>query len=671
MSRVNFKLLTISGFSCIEKEASIPLDGVGLCCIEGRVLDKGFIDAFETDQVFRSNGAGKSSIVEAFYFTLTGEFFDSDTTLASVINRFSKAPTKLSIEGDVDGKKFKVFRSLDSKSRRPGSKVAHRLFFTFDGENIHEQTNSLPQTQERINELLGITPLLLLNSKIFGQGDISSFTNVNDRQKKVIIDNLVGIGTCDKFCKASKALLSEASTEIATLKIQIMSKKESQQQAEDELIEIRLKETTWKREKTAKLIEIARNIEELENEIQFLEDSINECKLSKSKLGIPADQQNEIRKKLEEVNLLLSTTEGSLKEEQIKYNQLEAKSSFQMGLKKSVEDKMIKLSDLYQKEGSKCPTCYQELTVDGLKTVYNELEQERNDIKSAVEGFAVEIGKSTQACKKWEATKEEIDRVRNSLKGQMGALEHVVKKIEKAESDIARFEELIKASGKRKTLLNSNLRTIENEQSPYLTFHKGKETKLEDMKKEIEEKEKEIERLEKDQQYFNFLVRAFDKGGIPQLISNDVLKILNKILEKYKNKILGRNFNAEYQMREKRGTEEISLNLENPTGGEGYSRQSKGEKRKIDLCQMFTISDFAKMQNKCNLNVIWFDEIFSELDPHSCESVLDIIKDYPAQSKFIITHKDLFKDEFKNRIYVEKNGNSSTVRVNYVTGEAG
>jgi DNA repair exonuclease SbcCD ATPase subunit len=84
---------------------------------------------------------------------------------------------------------------------------------------------------------------------------------------------------------------------------------------------------------------------------------------------------------------------------------------------------------------------------------------------------------------------------------------------------------------------------------------------------------------------------------------------------------------------------------------------------------MFTISDFAKMQNKCNLNVIWFDEIFSELDPHSCESILDIIKEYPAKSKFIITHKDLFKDEFKNRIYVEKNGKSSSVRVNYLTGE--
>lgn len=671
MSRVNFKFLTISGFSSIQNIARIPLDGVGLCCIEGRVLDNETEEAIETNQsFFRSNGAGKSSIVEAFYFVLTGEFFDSDTTLSSILYRFAKVPAVLSIEGEVDDKEFIITRTIDSKTRRPGSKVAHRLQFTFGGENIHEQTNSLPQTQERINELLGITPLLLLNSKIFGQGDISSFTNVNDRQKKVIIDNLVGTGTCDKYCKASKTLLSETSTEISTLKIQIMSKKEVQQQIEDELLEIRLKETTWTREQNAKRIEIVRSIAELDQEIQTLDDSIRECEITKSKLGIPIDQQDELRKKLESVNLLLVDTEKSAQEETKNSIELETKSSFQLGLLKSVEDKMVKLSELYKNEGSKCPTCYQELTIAGLGAVFNELEEEQTRLRETIMSYSLEIGASKQACKKWEKTKAEIEQVRNSLKGKMGVLEQAAKKVEKANLDISRFQELIQVIGKRRILLQENLQAVETEKSPYLTFNDGKQVKLEEVKKEIEEKEEVITTLETDQQYFNFLVRAFDKGGIPQLISNDVLKILNRILEKYKNKILGRNFNAEYRMREKRGNDEISLTLENPTGGEGYSRQSKGEKRKIDLCQMFTISDFAKMQNKCNLNVIWFDEIFSELDPHSCESILDIIKEYPAKSKFIITHKDLFKDEFKNRIYVEKSGNSSSVRVNYLTGEA-
>jgi len=71
------------------------------------------------------------------------------------------------------------------------------------------------------------------------------------------------------------------------------------------------------------------------------------------------------------------------------------------------------------------------------------------------------------------------------------------------------------------------------------------------------------------------------------------------------------------------------------------------------------------MQDKSNFNVEFFDEVFAELDNHTSELFLDLIFEGDTDNIFIITHKDMCKEYFRNKVTVKKKGSISTVDVNY------
>jgi len=173
MALVEFENIHIENFSSITT-ADIPLAGTGLCLIAGMI---------NGDQD-RSNGSGRTSLGEALYYGITGDFFEASTKNVDVINRFQKDPMKIVITGNKMEVPFKIARIL----KKSGKSVLHTLEFYIDNEP--QQSTGIPETQEQINTFLGTTPLLLLNSRMFGQGEISSFTRVDDRHKKIIIDNM-------------------------------------------------------------------------------------------------------------------------------------------------------------------------------------------------------------------------------------------------------------------------------------------------------------------------------------------------------------------------------------------------------------------------------------------------------------------------------------------------
>lgn len=664
MSQINFEKLYINRFSCIE-EAVIPLDTADLCCIEGKVYNEESSTELPEQLHQRSNGAGKSSIVEAFYFCLTGEFFDSDTVLASVINRFSGSPAEVILTGTKEDTDFIIKRSLDAKSKR--SKVNHNLEFTIGDQKVHEQTNSISQTQERINEYLGINSLLLLNSKIFGQGDISSFTKVNDRHKKIIIDNLVGVGICDKLCKIAKSTLSEVTTTMTTINIELMGEQNNLERERQEISKLIEKEQNWKTELEKELNGKITYISNLDNKIRSEQNKIVALEVQKSQHNeIPSEQITNLESETEKAQQIQMVITQKIEEVEVKRNELEKTKNYCLGEVSSILTSSKKLTKLY-KEGDKkvCPTCMQELSLSSYESIMPQFTKGQEEINTKLEKYETEIKIENATINKYREAKKELEEKLKDIALKIKELRKLVEEEQQVNKEIEKTKIVIEGIEKEKRVIQESLQTVKDKSCPYAEMIEGRKIRTVELEEGIKDKKNQIKDLETEQQYYNFLVKAFDKTGIPQLISSDVLKVLNRILKKYKDKILGEKFEANYEMKQKKNGEEIYLNIINPDGGDGYSRQSKGEKRKIDLCQMFSISDFAQMQNKCNINTTFYDEIFSELDVYSCEIILDIIKNQSVKSKFIVTHKDILKDAFKNKITVEKIGNVSTVKVNY------
>lgn len=668
MSKIVFDKLQIEYFSCI-KYGSISLNNVGLCAIEGRVYDEEEIEEENVvkyiNDYARSNGAGKSSIVESFYFGVTGEFFDNDTTLLSVINRFSNKPAVIRITGYRDETQFMILRTVHCKSKR-SKKAEHTLEFEIGDDKIHEKTNSIIQTQERINEFLGISPLLLLNSRIFGQGDISSFTAVNDRQKKIIIDNLVGIGVCDRLYKTTTKSLTEITTAMTAISIELLNVQKLNDTIYNEYVDLKGKDAEWEKIREEEITVVEKKIKETGDKLLGFKKVISACDMSKEELVTMIKDINSIKEELQKAEILLVPIEEKINyynEERIK---LDRESNYYLGIQQRIETEIVGVQKLFKDEGKQiCPTCHQNLEQKNYERIKQKQQSELDETLKAFNQHKKGIEGADKSYKEWKKLKVILDQKIQTLKNDIEKAEVVNKKVEDVENKKQRATQATETLEIEYKNIIEEKEKILQKPSPYQSLIADKKKQLSDFRTDIKDKATKIEKLEKDKKYLTLLNKAFNKDGIPRLISNDVLKVLNRLLKKYQSRILGEGFEIEYKMRERRKNEEICLQVSNPKGGQGYSRQSKGEKRKVDLCQMFAISDFARMQNRCDINVLWLDEVFSELDIHSCEIVLDIIKEHPANSKFIITHKNMFKDEFRSRIYVEKRNQLSTVTANY------
>ena len=669
MSRVNFKYLDIKNFS-ILKEAQIPFENMGMCLIEGRKLTSDDDETDENSNRDRSNGVGKTSIVEAFFFCLTGEFFDSSTTLASIVHRFSKEDTVLTLTGEKDTTPFEIHRTVSVKGKKSDGKAIHKLEFTIGDQKIHQSISSTPQLQESINQFLNIDATLLLNSRIFGQGDISSFTIVNDRQKKILLDNLVGIGSFEKFLKATKLLHSEVSSNITAATIELNHLLSVISSIENDISSLNVLDIQWRIDQSNKLDSYTQKINEI-NKV-LTENTTLMGVYTKSIVDLKFDNTEKDRLEKEIMNHGASTAPIN---DLIKLIHTEiAKIKTKQEIIKSITQKELnEINQITQvfnvsslnTESAKCPFCLQIVTIEYLNTILDEIKLRLKGYDDSLNQLNLQLDPLLNQLKTVEEIKHQSEIESQKLRTKLQVEEKAREKYNQLIFVRGRIEITIQAKEKELEVLrdtNKEYSTQENI-SPYEQLILNKQKDIEVHKGEIVKRQSIINEYDEAQRYYGELVRAFDKDGIPRLISLDAIKVINQLIKQYTYKLLGTGFSIELKMKERGKSEEIYPEIINPKGGLTYYRQSKGEKKAIDLCQQLAFSKFAEMQDKSNFNVKFIDEVFSELDPYTCEVVLEILRDEPIENKFIITHKDLCKEEFKHRIVVTKVDTHSTTKV--------
>ena len=162
--------ITIQNFLSIKK-ARIDLKKFdGLTIIKGKNLDTG-----------GSNGSGKSSIVEAIYFALTGKTLRKSTE-ASLVNTQAGKGLVVSCNILLDNTKI---LSIE-RCKKPT-----KMTLTLDGEDITAKHAN--DSQAIIDELLGTNHKVLLASMFFGQSNDVNFLDCTPAVKRDIIRNFLNL----------------------------------------------------------------------------------------------------------------------------------------------------------------------------------------------------------------------------------------------------------------------------------------------------------------------------------------------------------------------------------------------------------------------------------------------------------------------------------------------
>lgn len=662
MSEIDFTTLEVENYSCIES-AVIPLNTAEKCLIQGEKLIKGEEKDELNSNRDRSNGTGKTSLVEAFYWCITGEFFDPGTTMSTVLNRFTKGDTVVRLKGFKDSIPFEIERSLTAKSKRVGAKVTHIINFTVDGEKIQDKTSSLGQIQEAINSFLGTNPLLLLNSRIIGQGEISSFTKVNDRQKKILIDNLVGVGICDKYLAASKKLYSEVCTAITAVDVELNSLQATVTRLERDRNNFLNKHTEWEDEQNRLISAATNKIADLDRKLKLLNETISMDEAAVKEFSERMSEFAESEEKLSKAREIAEITGTTISQF----------SAVATEIDREVTYYERKLQDLYKERDNipngmaTCPFCYQDIDEAVLASIQEEVEQKIAKTVKTWEGLKEKEKQVGSEINTYSTLKVKIDGMVTKFSDELKTLDGLKRSVEAKENALYRLRLDKQALENEKEAHTNTAKEsmTKSENSPFLKMMDDCDKEIAEAKEKIKTKLAEQTIHEEEKSYYGLVSRAFDKDGIPKLVSMDALSVINKLIKRYTTRILGPKFKLELKAKPRGKSEEIYPDIDNPEGGLTYARQSGGERKDIDLCQQFALREFARMQDKSNFNVEFFDEVFAELDNYTSELFLDLIFEGETDNIFIITHKDMCKEYFKNKITVKKKGSTSTVHVSY------
>lgn len=218
----------------------------------------------------RNNGTGKSSIIEAIAFALTGEPLRAVDKIEEIINDHSDtARVFVELWNDYDNTFFTIERRLDRKV--PQTIVCHKYNAETD-EELDTQKTSQPTVLDYnryILEEIGLTKDDIYSNYILSNNKYKSFFEANDKVKKAMINRFSGADVVDEAIEKLKVDASSAEQCLNKAKEAVIALEAKVEVIDGQLVDADKKKEEYENEKQKRINDynelIAQKREELRN----------------------------------------------------------------------------------------------------------------------------------------------------------------------------------------------------------------------------------------------------------------------------------------------------------------------------------------------------------------------------------------------------------------------
>ena len=355
------------------------------------------------------------------------------------------------------------------------------------------------------------------------------------------------------------------------------------------------------------------------------------------------EKKEEVRQQTE-LNAIYTETEN-----QMQYL-INKKSEQQKELSNSIDiDKLTEDRAMYVDKGKALKDKFNELTAEykqkdsdmynkmlELSTLGKVAKNNYNTFKSGkcptcgheVDNGKIEEYKSTML--KYAASYKEIDAARIQLKNEyQPKIDELNKEISELRTLISDIDTKIKIHENNKRLINENYDALINEYKE----------KLVSIKSKIDKSDIEIGEWNEIGDLFAKTLRY---NLLDTLIPN-----INSSIQYYMNK-LDQNYSVEFDKEFK-----PHIYIDGYQKEISYNSLSTGQRKTLDMAVIFGV-----LQNiiaNVNFNVFFLDELFSNLDSDSRNTMLDLLNSTLAKDRsiFVINHAEMNDDYFKHKIRVK------------------
>lgn len=617
--KFNIRQIEIENFRSIQSKVIVTVKP-GLYSIEG----------INNDEKNSTNGAGKSTLISALYWCLTGNALTNETLADDVINAKIGKNCKVSVFIESSQGDIKITRT------RGDSEFGNNLFLEIADQDL--TCHKVADTQTRINQLFKI-PFELLHSTIIMTHDIkSAFSELTPQQRVQTLESIRDYSIWDKVRDEANKDIKTYNKEIQEFTLKLSNMNGSKSTYEKMLITAG--ENYRVLIKSFDETEIDNKINTLTKENrEYIETiSILEAKTKELNKIIDEGMDKSLQKRLNEITDTANNIKLTLQ-------------SAEYERKEKVKD--IDIIDAWFKN-DKCPTCGHLL---------DRTEEEK----------AVKSGHREKLIKELNLIDEKIKKLNDDIISKREEWAQVNTQLKVSENNLIEFRAKLSESNDKINILKSKelantreLAKLELEK----TTHSSQVDKLDkdivSYKKEIEsisageaiinEQLKLLENKKELSDYFYKLLGS--KGELrPYLLKQDIC-YLNNCMQIYIHQFFENT--------------EVELHLEGPNieiliNSNGIKKKvtslSGGEKKRLNIAIQLALYDLIQATSQVSFNVLWLDEIESELDQVGVNQLINIIEDKSndAETVFWITNHPNVKESITNKIICTKSFGVTTI----------
>jgi DNA repair exonuclease SbcCD ATPase subunit len=362
----------------------------------GNVFSEVDLQASKTNLIIGSNGAGKSTILDALTFSLFGKPFRK-INKPMLVNSINEKDCLTEIEFSIGRKEYKVVRGI-----KPNK------FEIYCNDQLWNQEASAVDQQKNFE-----ANVLKMNYKSFtqivvlGSSTFVPFMRLPLAQRRDIIEDILDIQVFSTMNVLLKDKVRENNDDIKTLDYQIHLLEEKIDLQKKYMLELEKKTKEEITRKENKISELLQNENEYHNEVARLTSEVQ-------KHSEEMKEVSNSKAKLKKLNTFLLKIQSKLNNCQKEHD--------------------------FFADNHVCPTCTQELDEDFRQEKINEGASELNKMNTGVEELLAEIAKEEERENKFTELSDQVMQLNASISQSNFQITSIKKTISDIEQEIKELE---------------------------------------------------------------------------------------------------------------------------------------------------------------------------------------------------------------------------------------
>ena len=617
----------------------VDLDRRGLLAVFGQNKDSAASD---------SNGAGKSTVMEAIVWALFGETIRGHKSDA-VIHRVVDKDCRVELTLEDEGVQYVITRTRKAAAKRPND-----LILEINGQDA--SAGVMADTQGLVHTVLGMDQRTFTQSVLLRSKE-KTFSQMTDKEQKEVLEDILHIEELSKAREKVKERLTERRNTLTKALARVEALDDQHHQAG-----IRMHKMVQSRDQHASYV--LQKCAELKHKKIQVEADIEEKYLSTG-LQKLLDSVENLDEHITSWNQEMVTYTKSAKDKTDNFTTKKMKISSDSGAvtaqKQSIEKDMKSVSKL---AGTQCPTCCQQVDPTNSHKVLMEWQSKISDLKKTEDALQRKLDAllkkekserdSTQA---WEDKARDTIKVlrdqRTEFQEQVSKRQHTLNVICQLEQEVFN--------------LAQSIDDLKAEENPFTPLVGEIELEMTAVSRELRKWKYKEKALNLEISHLLYWDHGFGNQGLKTYVLENVIPFLTQRAQKYADILSGGDlqisFATQTQLKSGDWRNNFQVVVTNKQGSDVYAGNSDGEKRRIDMAVGWALGDLAATRAKKPIRFKGLDEPFENLDETGEDAVIKLLHSVLGQYETImcITHSSHLRSQFPSDLTIVKENGFSTV----------